>query len=189
MGLAIVIVGYVGVLIGYQSYQQHRLSSAWDRDHPTISDANLAASGIGLLNHHPHLGDGEAIARLKLPSVGFNAIVTEGSDSTWLSSGPGHDDRTAYPGEGGTVVIGNHNGFSFSWNDLKVGDSVVLEMSYGRFHYNISKRYIVDGGDTTVVDKPRAGETLLLTTCWPLWQGSFAHQRLVFEAVTAGTKA
>jgi LPXTG-site transpeptidase (sortase) family protein len=188
MGSAILLVGYVGLLMGYESYEQHRLASAWDRDHPaaTISDATIASSGIALFNRHPHLSDGETFGRLTLSSVGFNAMVTEGSDSGFLSSGPAHDDRTAYPGESSTILIGNHNGFSFSWNSLKVGDPVVVEMAYGRYHYTISKRYIVDGGDTTVVDRPRSGETLLLSTCWPLWAGSFAHQRLVFEAVPAG---
>jgi sortase A len=185
MGTAILIVGYVGLLIGYQSYQQHRLTAAWDHDHPLIADAKPAAvSSIQAL--HPHLADGATLGRLSMSSVGFTAMVTEGSDSGFLSSGPGHDNRTAYPGERGTIVIGNHNGFSFSWNALKVGDPVVVEVAYGRYHYSITKRYIIDGGDTTAIARPRNGETLMLTTCWPLWAGSFAHQRLVFEAVPAG---
>jgi sortase A len=183
MGLAVLVLGYAGLLIGYQSYEQHRLASAWAHDHPTASifDANAVASGVA--NLHPHLAAGSSLAKLLIPSVGFEAIVTEGADSGFLSSGPGHDERTAYPGEGGVVVIGNHNGLSFSWNGIKAGDQVMVEMGYGRYRYTVTDRSIVEGDDTSVISRPRSGEALLLTTCWPLWKGSFAGQRLVIEAV------
>ena len=126
------------------------------------TDASLAVSSVVAL--HPHLADGEAVAKLNIPTVGFSAIVTEGADSGLLSSGPGHDHRTAYPGEGGVVVIGNHNGLSFSWNGINPGDPVVLEMTYGRYRYTVTKRYSVDGDDTTVISQPRSSETLLLTS-------------------------
>ena len=188
MGLALVLVGYVALLVGYQSYQQHRLTGAWSNDHPTasIADATFSPSGVTGPRLRAHLADGEPVARLSIPSIGFNAIVSEGVGSGMLTSGPGHDDRTGYPGEGRVILIGNHNGFSLSWNDIKPGAGVIVEMSYGRYRYTVSKRLIVDGDDTVVVSQPRRSETLLLSTCWPLWQGTFARQRLVFEAVPAG---
>jgi sortase A len=186
MSVAVVLVGYVGLLIGYESFQQHRLSADWDRAHPAASVVDHGpALSVDLATQRPHLADGQPLARLRLSSVGFDAIVTEGSDSGVLSSGPGHEDHTAYPGEGGLVLFSNHNGFSLSWGDVKVGDGVVVEMSYGRYRYTITDRSIVSGGDSSILHRPHSGEVLYLSTCWPLWQGAFARDRLVFQAVPA----
>ena len=187
MGTAVLIVGYVGTLIGYQSVEQHRLSSAWDHDHPAVADATpFPAPGTGgpaiQVAPHAHLADGEPVGRLSIQSVGFSAIVTEGADSGILSAGPGHDDRTGYPGEGRLIVIGNHNGFSFSWDGVHTGDVITVEMAYGRYRYKVVKRSIVDGDEAVLSEAP-PGEVLDVSTCWPLWQGAFARQRLVFTAV------
>lgn len=186
MGIAVLLVGYVGVLIGYETVEQHRLANLFAKRVPqgSVHDANGTSTGF-LVVRHPHLPDGEPIAKLEMPSVHWDAIVTEGDDTGFLTNGPGHDDHTLYPGEGGMILFANHNGFSFSWNDLKVGDPIAVTMSYGRFHYRVARRYLIDGNDQTAVQRHFSGETLMVMTCWPLWQGAFAHQRLVFEAVPA----
>jgi LPXTG-site transpeptidase (sortase) family protein len=193
MGIGVVLVGYVGVLVGYQDFQQHRLEAAWNKLHPASAIHDVApvktvlanGSAVAFTVQRPHLADGEALARLLIPRINFEAIVTEGSDSGVLSAGPGHEDHTGYPGEGRIVLIGNHNGFSMSWGDLHPGDIIKVEMSYGRYTYRIEKREIVGGDDQQVVRSPEAGEHLYLTTCWPLWAGAFAQQRLVFIATPA----
>lgn len=183
MGTAVLLVGYVGLLVGYQSYQQHRLSAIFDQRVGSAAPKDVFLTGAGgTPSIRPHLADGEPIARLQIARIGFNAVVVEGDDGGVLSSGPGHDDHTSYPGEGGLVLIGNHNGFSMSWGDLHAGDEVVMTTDYGRFHYRIQSRRIVDGGDNALVQQHFSGEHLYLTTCWPLWAGAFAHQRLVFDA-------
>lgn len=194
MSVGVLLIAYVGVLVGYQSIQQHRLESAWASAHPagSIADATpvaASASAAAFTQLQPHLADGQALARLSIPRISFEAIVTEGSDTGILSSGPGHEDHTGYPGEGRIILIGNHNGFSLSWGDLHAGDTIQIEMGYGRYKYTISKREIVDGNDQSVVRNPEPGEHLYLTTCWPLWQGALAGQRLVFIADPAGSKA
>jgi len=194
MAIGVVLVGYVGVLVGYQDFQQHRLESLWNSRHPQASIHDVAPAsvvtgghGVGVLAvQRPHLVDGEPLARLSISRIGFEAIVTEGSDSGVLSAGPGHEHHTGYPGEGRIVLIGNHNGFSMSWGDLHAGDTIKVEMSYGRYTYKIAKRLIVGGDDNSVVRNPEAGEHLYLTTCWPLWAGALAHQRLVFIADPVG---
>jgi LPXTG-site transpeptidase (sortase) family protein len=194
MSVGVLLIGYVGVLVGYQSYQQHRLESAWNTAHPagSVADAATVASSAGaaaFAQLQPHLADGQPLARLRIPRIGFEAIVTEGSDTGVLSAGPGHEDHTGYPGEGRIILIGNHNGFSLSWGDLHTGDTIQLEMGYGRYTYTIGKREIVSGNDQAVVRNPVPGEHLYLTTCWPLWQGALAGERLVFIADPAGSKA
>jgi LPXTG-site transpeptidase (sortase) family protein len=189
MGTAVLLAGYVGVLVAYENVQQGRLSSAWTHDHPpgSVTDATFAPPGTtpAALLVHAHLVDGEPVARLLVPSIGYSAIVTEGVDSGWLSGGPGHDERTGYPGEGRIILIGNHNGFSFSWDGIQPQAEVVLETYWGaRYHYRVVRRQIVDGDDTAVLSRAtHSGEELVLSTCWPLWAGALARQRLVFEAL------
>jgi sortase A len=193
MSVGVLLVAYVGVLVGYQSYQQHRLESAWDAAHPagTVHDAMAITAGAGgasFLRLQPHLSDGQPLARLRIPRINFEAIVTEGLESGVLSAGPGHENHTGYPGEGHIILVGNHNGFSLSWGDLHTGDAIQLEMGYGRYTYTISKRQIVSGDDQAVVRNPQPGEHLYLTTCWPLWQGALAGERLVFTADPSGSR-
>jgi LPXTG-site transpeptidase (sortase) family protein len=183
MAIAVIILGYVGVLIGYQSYEQRKLSSEWDQatNGGQVADITFTSATTPVVR--PHLADGKPMAKLVMAKVGFSAIVTEGSQTGVLTSGPGHDEHTKYPGEGGLILVGNHNGFSGSWDGMQQGDDIVVETTYGRFHYRITTREIIDGGDDAVVQNlVTSGETLVVTTCWPLWQGAFAHQRLVFIA-------
>jgi LPXTG-site transpeptidase (sortase) family protein len=193
MGIGVLLVGYVGILVGYQDFQQHRLESLWNQQHPAsaihdVTPAKAVAGGeaAAFAVQRPHLVDGQPLARLTISRIHFEAIVTEGSDSGVLSAGPGHEDHTGYPGEGRIVLIGNHNGFSMSWGDLHAGDTIQVEMSYGRYTYKIEKREIVSGDDQAVVRSPEPGEHLYLTTCWPLWAGALAGQRLVFIAAPVG---
>ena len=188
LGLAVLLFGYVGVLVGYQNFEQGRLSGAWTHDHPAASIPDVTFAPVSAASVHvlPHLADGQPVAHLSIPAVGFAAIVTEGDDRGILSGGPGHDDRTGYPGEGRLIVFANHNGFSFSWGDIKPGTGIVVEMPYGRYHYTVASRRLVSGDDTTVISSAPQGERLMLITCWPLWAGALAQQRLVFDAVPAG---
>ena len=184
MAMAVLIVGYVGTLIGYQSFEQRRLSAAWDQANPTsaIKDVTRTNGTLDTFAVVPHMASGQAMAKLSMPSVGYSAIVTEGSETGVLSSGPGHDAHTSYPSEGGLILMDNHNGFSMSWDGLHQGDEIVVEMPYGRYHYKIFDRFTMSGDDPKVVTAKYPHETLVLMTCWPLWQGSLAKDRLVLEA-------
>ena len=187
LGLGVILFGYVGVLVGYQNFEQGRLSSDWARQHPAsrIANATFAPADAVSLHIRPHMALGEPIASIAIPSVGYTGIVTEGDDRGILSGGPGHNNQTAYPGEGHLIVMANHNGFSFSWNNIKNGDSIVVEMPYGRYTYKVVSRRITDGGDNAVINNAPPGERLQLITCWPLWAGALAQQRLVYDAVPA----
>jgi len=181
MGLAVLVIGRVGLAVAYESFEQHRLLASWDHDHPAVHDAEPSGSAT-FLRLRPHLAAGEPIARMIVPSIGFRAVVTEGADTGILSRGPGHDVHTAYPGEGGLILIGNHNGFSSSWDGIRPGDGVAIDTDHGRYRYRVARRSVVDGDDRTEIDAAPEAERLVLVTCWPLWQGSLARQRLVIVA-------
>ncbi len=51
---------------------------------------------------------GEAIGRLRIPSIDLDVVVVEGTDTASLQKGPGHYPETPFPGQGGTTAIAGH---------------------------------------------------------------------------------
>lgn len=115
---------------------------------------------------------------IRVPRLGYYAAVKEGTDLNVLYSGPGHYAATPWPGQPGNVGVAAHNVYWIHFVDLKAGDEVDLETRYGTFKYRVTGTRIVNPDDRTVlVQEP--GRRMTLTTCWPLWAGSFATQRYV----------
>jgi len=58
---------------------------------------------------------------------------------------------------------------------------VILETRTGRFTYRITGTRVVNPDDRTVLAST-SRPSLVLTTCWPLWAGNLANQRLAIFA-------
>jgi sortase A len=133
--------------------------------------------------------DGEAIGRLRVPQMGVNMVVVDGTDSHALKRGPGRDGRTFMPGEGKLVYIAGHRttyGAPFARIDeLERGDRVTLEMPYGTFVYVVSRSRIVDDQDLSVLATGRTDE-VALQACHPRF---FASQRYIVWAKPLRTAA
>ena len=69
---------------------------------------------------------------------------------------------------------------------MRPGDQIVLEASDGVYTYTVTGTKVVSPDETWVLDQPGA-RTLTLTTCWPLWAGALAQQRLAIFAELAPT--
>jgi sortase A len=125
--------------------------------------------------------NGQAIGRIKIPSIGADYVVIEGTDESDLQRGPGHYDYTALPGQGKTIGIAGHRttyGAPFNKiNEIDKGDEVILEMPYGTFTYRVTDTDIVDPTDVDIVDE-KGRERLVLTACHPLY--SAAQRYAVF---------
>ena len=52
--------------------------------------------------------EGDAIARIEIPSIDVSEYVVEGTDTGSLRKGPGHYPETPLPGERGTAAIAGH---------------------------------------------------------------------------------
>jgi sortase A len=122
---------------------------------------------------------GDAVGRLRMPTLGRSYVVVQGTDLGTLRKGPGHFPKTPLPGEGGTVGVAGHRttyGAPFrTVDDLKRGHELVMEMPYGRFTYRVDRVRIVNP-DATWVTRKREKESLVLTACHPLYS---AAQRIV----------
>ena len=126
---------------------------------------------------------GGAIGRIRVPRLGLNMIVVEGTDSDSLKKGPGRDARTFMPGEGRLVYIAGHR-TTYSAplariDALRPGDRVTLEMPYGTFVYAVRRHAIVDDQDLSVLESG-SGEEIALQACHPRF---FATQRYIVWAV------
>lgn len=174
---ALFLVAAVGVL-GYPLYTnlyQTRLQSSLDRE--------LASPAIRVAYQQREVEVGDSLTRIKIPSIGVDVVVVEGTSPSALRAGAGHYPATPLPCEPGNVAITGHRttyGRPFNQLDrLKVGDQIRLETPIGECVYLVNREpYITVPTDLSVLD-PTPAATLTLTTCHP--KGS-ARQRLIVKA-------
>jgi sortase A len=122
---------------------------------------------------------GDALGRLRIPSIDVTEYVIEGTDPDHLRKGPGHYPDTPLPGERGTSAIAGHRttyGAPFrKLDEVERGDRMVMELPYGTFVYRVDRVRVVD--DSALWVTRRVGhDRLVLTACHPLYS---AAQRIV----------
>jgi sortase A len=132
--------------------------------------------------------EGQPIGDIRIPVIGINQVVVEGTNTPDLRKGPGHYTGTPLPGQAGNAAIAGHRttyGHPFyNLDSVKVGDPIVLTTLQGIFVYDTTKSFVVSPSDTTVVDNVIANQ-LTLTTCNPRFS---ATTRLVVQATLAHTE-
>jgi sortase A len=125
---------------------------------------------------------GQPIGRLRMPRIGSELYVVEGTDNATLRKGPGHYPDTPLPGAPGTFAVAGHRttyGAPFRNVDkLRKGDEIHVDMPYGRFTYLVEKTQIVPPS-ATYVTRRVSYDRLVLTACHPLYS---AAQRIVVFA-------
>jgi sortase A len=129
--------------------------------------------------------EGQPIGDIRIPVIGLNQVVVEGTNTPDLRKGPGHYTGTPLPGQAGNASIAGHRttyGHPFyNLDSVKVGDPIVLTTLQGVFVYDTTKSFVVSPSDTTVVDNVIANQ-LTLTTCNPRFS---ATTRLIVQAKLA----
>lgn len=136
----------------------------------------------------PRTGDpseGEPVGDIRIPVIGINQVVVEGTNTGDLRKGPGHYIGTPLPGQGGNAAIAGHRttyGHPFyNLDGVKVGDPIVVTTLQGIFVYNTIKSWVVSPSDTGVIKNVFANY-LTLTTCNPRFSAS---TRLIVQAKLA----
>jgi len=146
------------------------------RQQSQLEDA-LASPPPRVVRKQPLKGD--AIGKLRIPSIGVSRFMVEGTDTASLRRGPGHYPSTPLPGERGTAAIAGHRttyGAPFRRLDkVRRGDRVIVDMPYGRFVYRAQGTRVVDDQDLSVLRRKRYGR-LVLSACHPLYS---AAQRII----------
>ena len=125
---------------------------------------------------------GDAIGQIEIPRIGNTYNIVQGTDTQSLEEGPGHYPQTAMPGMGQTVAIAGHRTtylapFRFL-NELKGGDSIYVNMPYGKFTYVVQYQKIVKPTQVSVINNV-GYDRLVLSACNPLYS---AAQRIIIFA-------
>lgn len=178
-------------LVGIGMWQESQLTQAWSSGEASVlpsppfieepSDSPAAGSPVATPTPRSSSPALDAAFAIRVPKIGYYAAVRQGVSLSVLATGPGHYPTTSMPGQPGLVGIAAHNTFWIPFGNLKPGDSVILETRTAQYTYRITGTRIVDPNDTGVIVQtpdPR----LVLTTCWPLWAGNLATQRLAIFA-------
>ena len=175
----------------YTHWQQQKLSRQLDhelqvykpdhRKHGTPVRVDVSAEAARFRREtHP----GEAIGRLRVPRMGVNMLLVNGTDHETLKKGPGRDERTFMPGENRLVYIAGHRTtylapFSHI-DDIRNGDFIRLEMPYATFVYRAARHTIVPADDMAVLRSP-PHEVLILQACHPRFFAT--HRYLVYASL------
>jgi LPXTG-site transpeptidase (sortase) family protein len=181
-------------LLGLGMWQENQLTQSWDRSvtaggtptapaataPPTVAAPAPTPSGAPAARQAPP----QAAFAIRVPKIGYYAAVREGVSLDLLATGPGHYPTSSMPGGSGMVAIAAHNTFWIQFGKLGPGDVVVLETRAGRFTYKVTGTRIVNPDDRSVLVQTGT-PSLVLTTCWPLWAGNLATQRLAIFAQQA----
>jgi sortase A len=122
---------------------------------------------------------GEAVAMLKIPRIGMQQAVVEGTAVLDLRKGPGHYKGTSLPGEPGNAAIAGHRttyGGPFNRIDeLRTGDPILVSTVRGNYTYRVAGKRVVSPSQYDVV-QGKGDNRITLTTCNPKY---FATTRLV----------
>ena len=125
----------------------------------------------------------QPLAILRIPRVGIEAPVYEGTDDATLDRGVGRIDGTARPGEAGNLGIAGHrDGFFRALKDIASGDRVELALLSGNAGYRVESIRIVTPNDVDVLD-PTPDASLTLVTCYPFYFVGSAPKRYIVHAV------
>lgn len=144
---------------------------------------------------------GDPVARLEIPKIGVDYIVSEGVDLDTLKSGPGHFPQTPLPGQPGNSAIAGHRStydepFNLL-NEMVPGDEIVVTTLQGVFRYEVLP-HVGPEGDPSMygyrIVEPTALEILddkgdnriTLMGCHPRYGSS---HRIVVEAKLVGVPA
>ena len=175
----------------YTTWKQHQLSQSYERRAEAFQAPSLkATAGSGVTaaqiraearRYRLESKRGQAIGRLRVPRLGLNMVLVDGTDHDSLKKGPGRDRRTYMPGEGQLIYIAGHRTTYLApfahIERMKVGDPISIEVPYGTFRYRVFRHRIVDAHDLAVLHS-HGREIVELQACHPRFFAS--HRYLVY---------
>lgn len=108
---------------------------------------------------------GNYLGRVKIPSLGVNVKVYEGTDSSALSKGAGHFENTSI-WDGNVCIAGHNRGTNCYFGDihtLKSGDTITFTTKAGTRTYSVFSVSRVKETDTSMLNRTVENQITLLT--------------------------
>jgi sortase A len=168
----------LGIAITVSSLQAISESSAGSQFTPALDSFDSQVT----LSSQLKPNKGELIGRLEISRLNKVIPIFEGTGSAELKKGAGHYEKSVLPGASDNSVIVGHRDSVFSkFGSLKVGDSLTVTTSYGKFVYKINSFRIVKANDRTVI-VPTKDARLTLSTCYPFYFIGNAPKRFIVSA-------
>ena len=163
----------------YTHWQQHQLSRSYQKRFDAYRPARTSGASINSTmrtvaregrRYRLESKRGQAIGRIRVPRIGVNMILVNGTDDATLRKGPGRDLRTYMPGEGQLIYIAGHRTTYLApfaqIQKMRVGDPITLEVPYGTFRYRVFQKRIVKADDLAVL-RSQGREVVVLQACHP----------------------
>jgi sortase A len=123
---------------------------------------------------------------LRVPRLGLEAPILEGTDDATLNHAIGHIEGTPQPGEpGNSAMAGHRDSFFRALKDIAIGDTLEVETLAGRRSYTVERTWIVRPEDVWVLD-PTPSEAVTLVTCYPFYFVGSAPKRFIVRATKRG---
>jgi sortase A len=186
----------------YTKWKQHQLAGQYDKRAaafaPSFASGTSLAAERSLIAREARayrrgVHRGEAIGRIRIPRLGLDMVIVDGTDHDSLTKGPGRYLGSFMPGENRLVYVAGHRTtylapFSHI-DDLRTGDPVTIDVPYGTFTYRISGHRVVAANNVGVLRSPRR-ERLILQACHPRFFAShryLQYGRLVRVEPNGGT--
>ena len=128
------------------------------------------------------------MAILRIPKLGVEVAVFDGTDELVLNRGVGRIIGSTRVGESGNIGIAGHrDGFFRVLKDIALGDLMTLSSPSATTTYSVDQIEIVTPDDVSVL-APRAGPSVTLVTCYPFYYSGDAPQRFIVHGIErAGT--
>ncbi len=176
----------------YTTFRQSQLSgqlAALEREAPSqlevtaLGHLHTTGSRIAYLAHELErtAPDGGPVGRIRIPRIDADFVLIKGTSVADLREGPGIYPQTSFPGAAGTTAIAGHRTTFLApfrhIDELVRGDTVTVDMPYGRFIYSVIGHKVVKPTDVAVID-PVGYSRLVLSACTPLY--SAADRLIVF---------
>jgi sortase A len=129
------------------------------------------------------------LAVLRIPRLGIEAPVIEGTSEFALNRGVGHIEDTPRPGaDGNSGIAGHRDGFFRGLKDITAGDVLELETRTSVSRYRVEKTWIVNPDDVSVLD-PTGTPAITLVTCYPFYFIGSAPRRFIVRALRTDVMA
>jgi len=173
-GASLILVGAAILAVALTGYLQ---SPIWQAIHAEeVVEAPPSIAPV----EHPHAGS--SLARLKIPKIGLDVAVIEGTRPTDLLKAPGHLEGSALPGESENCILAGHRDLHFRrLGELRPGDQVQLSSAGKLFTYQVESHRVISPSQRRVL-QPGHDPILTLITCYPFRFVGPAPERYVVIA-------
>jgi sortase A len=119
---------------------------------------------------------------LRIPRLGLEVPVLEGTDEWTLDRAVGHIEGTTGPaGVGNVGIAGHRDGYFRLLKDVAPGDILELALPAEVRRFRVARLSIVSPEETAVL-APTPGAQLTLVTCYPFYFVGSAPQRFIVQA-------